>query len=119
MFQKFSLQVVAGLLEPCGWHWLDSTYDRGKFSGLHHRSSDRQPDFAVRSSNRYHLQVWSLGAVLLWCAELPLPRVAVANVLRIVTRLSANLTNPGHDNFSEKGLHNAMERARNPGVYTT
>lgn len=91
-----ALQVVRGLLQPSGWNRSQAADHRGKLGRLHDAGSHNHSDFTVGGLNRHRLKVRILASVLLGSAKLPLPRVTVTNVLRVVSDLSADLTNLGH-----------------------
>lgn len=89
--------MIAGFLQPLFRNRLDPAEHAGKFFALKNRRGDREPDDAIRGLNADALKVHVLRSILLGSAELPLTRMAVANVLRVVRLLSANLTYLGHD----------------------
>lgn len=73
--------VVTRLLKPrfrYGLFACDHFRERRAFQ---HAGGNRQPYSAVGSFYRNHLEVGLLDTVLLRRAELPLPRVAVADML--------------------------------------
>lgn len=95
--EKRESDVVSRLLQPGCWHWSDSANDSAELGRLHDRSCNGEANLTIWSLKSNVLQIWILASVLLRSAELPLTRVSVSNVLRVISLLSANLTNLGHD----------------------
>ena len=86
--------VVVRFLHPSFGHWLESAKDHIEGFAFQNRSSDGKGDRSVSGLNLDRLQVWRLQAILLWGAELPLTRMTVPNVLRIICFLSAAAAAP-------------------------
>lgn len=89
--------AVARLLEPSLRDWLDAAKYGVEFGALEDRSGDCEFHGSVGGLHADGLQVRALGAVLLRSLIAPTHRVRVSDVLRVVTLLSANLTDLGHD----------------------
>ena len=96
-FEVNPLDVVGGLLQPSLWKRSNSGHDRSKLLSLHDGGRNLEANLAMGSLNRHHLQVRILASRLLRRAELPLARVSVPNVLRVVSLFTADLTDFGHE----------------------
>jgi len=84
------------LLQPCLGDRLQAAENFVERTGLHHRRGNFQADIAGLGLDRNDLQVGVLASILLRSAELPLTGVAVPNVLCVISRFSAYLTNLSH-----------------------
>jgi hypothetical protein len=90
------LEVVAGLLEPGLGDRSQPTGHHVERFGLEHAGRNLECHGSVRRAQAHGLQVRQLHSILLRGAILPTHRVLVLNVLRVVSLLSADLTDLRH-----------------------
>lgn len=91
---------VAWLFQPCLWNRLQSAQNAAELRALENAGRDGQLDGAIRSFYANDLKVRGLNPISLGRLVLPALGVLVANMLRVVALLTADLTNLRHENLA-------------------